>query len=59
MLGFIPADYLSNDEDVEQCCAKLFRSELFIRNADAVRYELISIANEVYPSKIVLIAGGD
>jgi hypothetical protein len=40
-------EYLITDEDVEQCCAKLFRSEMFIQNADVARYELISIACEV------------
>ena len=39
--------FLKSDEDIEACCAKLFRSDLFIRNADRVRFELISIAMEV------------
>lgn len=39
--------YLTTDGNVEGCCATLFRSQLFIRNSDRVRYELISIANEV------------
>jgi hypothetical protein len=41
--------YLTTDEDVEECCATLFRSQLFIRNSERVRYELISVANEVRP----------
>jgi hypothetical protein len=52
-------EYLSTDEDAEFCCAKLFRSELFIQNADKVRYELISIANEVHPRTYLLIKGID
>jgi hypothetical protein len=43
--------YLASEEDVEQCCATLFRSQLFIRNADKVRYELISIAKTVNPDE--------
>lgn len=43
MLG----DFLRRDEDVDSCCARLFRSELFIRNADKIRLELIALANEV------------
>jgi hypothetical protein len=39
--------FLRADEDVESCCSRLFRSELFIRNSDAVRSELIALANEV------------
>jgi len=39
---------VSTDEAVEALCAKLFRSDLFIQNSDAVRYQLISIANEVF-----------
>jgi hypothetical protein len=41
--------FLTTDENVEGCCATLFRSQLFIRNSERVRYELISIANEVRP----------
>jgi hypothetical protein len=40
-------EYLVMDDDVEQCCAKLFRSKLFIQNSDTARYELIAIANDV------------
>ena len=39
--------YLTTEEDVEGCCATLFRSQLFIRNSERARYELITIANEV------------
>jgi hypothetical protein len=39
--------YLAADEDIEHCCAALFRSQFFIQNADKVRYELISIAKVV------------
>lgn len=44
----IQGAYLATEEDVELCCDRLFRSELFIKNSDGVRYGLISIANEVY-----------
>jgi len=47
-IELIVGQYLSTDEDVELFCATLFRSQLFIQNAETVRYELISIANEVY-----------
>jgi len=33
---------------VERCCAALFRSQLFVQNADKVRYELIDIAKTVH-----------
>lgn len=56
-LWLTPEDqYLTTDENVEQCCANLFRSQLFIRNAEKVRYELISIANQV---RIVSQFGND
>ena len=41
--------YLASEEDVEHCCAALFDSQLFIHNADKVRYELIDIAKTVRP----------
>jgi hypothetical protein len=44
---------------VEQCCAKLFRSELFVKNSDVARYELISIANEVCTLRKGLTKGWD
>src|SRR5436190_17734720 len=40
-------EYLNTDESVELCCSKLFGSQLFIRNAERVRYELTRIINEV------------
>ena len=40
--------FLATDEDAEYCCTRFFCSELFIRNSDQVRYELISIANDVH-----------
>ena len=43
----IVGEWLRSDDDVEYCCGKLFRSEVFLKNSDKVRYELISIANEV------------
>ena len=43
----IVGEWLRSDDDVEYCCGKLFRSEVFLKNREKVRYELISIANEV------------
>jgi hypothetical protein len=57
--GVNVGEYLLMEEDVEQCCAKLFRSELFIKNSDVARYELISIANEVCTLKKGLMKGGN
>jgi hypothetical protein len=43
----IVGEWLRSDDDVEYCCGKLFRSEVFLKDGEKVRYELISIANEV------------
>ena len=43
----IIGEWLRSDDDIEYCCGKLFRSEVFAKNGEKVRYELISIANEV------------
>lgn len=41
------ADYLSEDEDVERCCAALLESELFGANAELVRAAMISYRPEL------------
>ena len=45
-------EWLKSDEDVEYCCDRLLQSEVFQRESDKVRYELISIANEVLPPNV-------
>ena len=59
---------MKNEDDVEYCCWKVLRSEVFLKHSDKVRYQLINIANEVpscpvsqailYPSAILTVLLG-
>lgn len=48
----IIGEWLKNDDDVEYCCWKVLKSEVFQKNSNKARYQLINIANEVSPSSV-------